>query len=285
MGRNNKSMVRQCQERLEGMLRIGESKHQAKLNGTMKEGIYSWSTFNSYLKETCVFAKWAKDTYGVKTLEAARTYADEWLKSREGLSSWTLKLDRSALAKLYQEPAQNFIQVSSRSRDQIQRSRNADTSGDYHFSEIRNADQVDFAKNTGLRRSEMERAKPSDIYQNKKSGNYYIRTIGKGGRKRNALILEPSRILEIVHGKDPDQPIFKRVHSNMDVHGYRAHYASSLYRALTRNIDEIPEKERYRCRGDKKGIVYDRKAMAIVSASLGHNRIDVIASNYLWQEV
>ena len=37
----------------------------------------------------------------------------------------------------------------------------------------------------------------------------------------------------------------------------------------------------YVCRGELKGTIYDRKAMAIVSDALGHNRISVIAGHYL----
>jgi hypothetical protein len=41
------------------------------------------------------------------------------------------------------------------------------------------------------------------------------------------------------------------------------------------------DEEKYICRKDKAGIVYDRRAMKIVSKQLGHNRISVIASDYL----
>ena len=39
--------------------------------------------------------------------------------------------------------------------------------------------------------------------------------------------------------------------------------------------------EVYVCRGDLKGVVYDRKAMEIASKALGHNRISVIAAHYI----
>ena len=38
----------------------------------------------------------------------------------------------------------------------------------------------------------------------------------------------------------------------------------------------------YYCRNDRKGTVYDRKALFEASAALGHNRFDIIPSNYLY---
>lgn len=48
-----------------------------------------------------------------------------------------------------------------------------------------------------------------------------------------------------------------------------------------RPIESLERAEKYICRKDKAGIVYDRRAMKIVSKQLGHNRISVIASDYL----
>lgn len=38
----------------------------------------------------------------------------------------------------------------------------------------------------------------------------------------------------------------------------------------------------YYCRDDRKGTVYDRKALFEASAALGHNRFDIIPSHYLY---
>ncbi|WP_172807850.1 hypothetical protein [Christensenella intestinihominis] len=50
---------------------------------------------------------------------------------------------------------------------------------------------------------------------------------------------------------------------------------------MERPMDGLDRKEKYYCRRDKKGIVYDRQAMLYVSRQLGHNRVSVIAGNYL----
>ena len=75
--------------------------------------------------------------------------------------------------------------------------------------------------------------------------------------------------------------VFSHVHSAFDEHYHRSIYACRAYRLKARNIEDVPPKERYRCRKDRAGIVYDKVAMKYVSNQLGHNRIDVIAASYL----
>ncbi|MBQ0028247.1 MAG: hypothetical protein KBS96_06555 [Lachnospiraceae bacterium] len=50
---------------------------------------------------------------------------------------------------------------------------------------------------------------------------------------------------------------------------------------MARDISTLDSKEKYICRKDKAGVVYDRQAMLYASRQLGHNRIDVIANSYL----
>jgi len=75
--------------------------------------------------------------------------------------------------------------------------------------------------------------------------------------------------------------VWNKIHNAADIHAYRADYCTSVYQKYTRSLDEIPKSERYYCRGDLKGIWYDKNAMAIASAALGHNRISVIAAHYI----
>ena len=64
----------------------------------------------------------------------------------------------------------------------------------------------------------------------------------------------------------------------MDKHGYRREYAQAVYESIARSVAEIPRKDRYICRGDRKGVIYDKQ---YVSRQLGHNRVSVIAVHYL----
>ena len=48
-----------------------------------------------------------------------------------------------------------------------------------------------------------------------------------------------------------------------------------------RPIESLKHDEIYYCRGDRKGTWLDKNAMLAASKALGHNRISIIASNYL----
>ena len=73
-----KSMVRQVQEALQIQLRIGEKRHEAKKaeHTHSPAGIFSYRTFETYMKQSCAIAKWAKAEYGsrVKTWQLVPSY-------------------------------------------------------------------------------------------------------------------------------------------------------------------------------------------------------------------
>ncbi len=73
-------MTRQVKNILDSKLAIGQSKYKDKALNLTAEKIYSWSTYQGYLDKCCKFSKWAKDTYGAKTIDEARQYVDEYLK-------------------------------------------------------------------------------------------------------------------------------------------------------------------------------------------------------------
>ena len=58
-------------------------------------------------------------------------------------------------------------------------------------------------------------------------------------------------------------------------------YAAARYAELARDPHTLPPNERYLCRGSRRGEVYDRAALAQVSQDLGHNRLEVVVTNYL----
>ena len=75
--------------------------------------------------------------------------------------------------------------------------------------------------------------------------------------------------------------VWGKVHSGADIHSYRADYATKVYQLYARPIESLAHDEIYYCRGDRKGTWLDKKAMLVASKALGHNRISIIASNYL----
>ena len=70
-------------------------------------------------------------------------------------------------------------------------------------------------------------------------------------------------------------------------------YATDIYRKYARPIEEIPydkvnkgtgkryQSEVYSCRKDEAGKKLDKAAMLVCSKALGHNRISVVADNYI----
>ena len=318
-----KSMVRQVQEALQVQLRIGEKRHDAKKTEHTHSpaGIFSYRTFETYMKQGCAFAKWAKLEHGSRTLAEARPYVESYLQSGidRGLSAYTLSTQRAALCKLYGCTARDFaIQLPERRREDIQRSRKK-AARDYGFSKENNADILAFARVTGLRRHELAAVKPEQIRQNTDGSVTICQIKGKGGKVRDIDVLlgKEEAVLKFA-GNPAGRPVFSSVPSHMDVHGCRREYANAMYHSYQeklwktegrdfRNLPPIwelrpvrnpdgsylkkPDGRRvktwqlissyYRCKKDRRGVVYDKKVMLYVSRQLGHNRISVVAGHYL----
>lgn len=312
------SIIYQTLNNMRELIKFGESKYEAKLEGRAHEGIYSFKTYETYVKEALEFAEWARETHGCKNLAQARQYVEEYLKSHieRGDSSWSVRVEASALAKLYRCSTRDFnVELPKRSRESIERSR-LEREHDKEFSQEKNRDLIIFAKATGLRRRELERIRADDIYR--KGDRLYVHVEnGKGGREREVHVLqkyekEVERIVE--ERKDSDR-LFERIPVRMDVHAYRREYAQERYRELEREIQERGreyvkervrehfrrylerniEDEREREEKTKKferelerdnyrrrdGREFDRTAIMGVSQDLGHNRADVVANYYL----
>lgn len=181
---DKKSLIGQADDRLQKMTQagVGRSKHQDKIDDVDYKYIYTWKTYQAYIKHCCYFLDWCKENHGCKTLKQCRQYVPEWIESRRSLSASTQKLDVAALSKLY--------------------------------------------------------------------------------RRR--------------HGRG--QKPFKNVETDTR---RRADYATKVYQLYARPIESLAHDEIYYCRGDRKGTWLDKKAMLAASKALGHNRISIIASNYL----
>ncbi len=296
MARNREklgSLTHQVKIALDNKLAIGQSKHLDKRNGGIRNKIYSWNTYKSYMKHANYFVKWVKEEHGSRTLEECRPHVDEWLTKRaEEVSPYTQKLEASALAKVYGERTTDFVKTGVRHRSEISRSR-GEKVRDRHFSEERNKEFVNFCKSTGLRRAELQALTGNKLIF-KDENPYIVVDVGsKGGKYREVPVIGDrqaiiDRMQSVGSGK-----VFEKIPNGADVHGYRSEYANSLYEAISRPIESIPydkinagsgktyQSEVYACRGDLKGIKYDKVAMLEVSRALGHNRISVIAGHYI----
>lgn len=305
-GKQRVDLHQQVKQTLAAKERFGESKYEAKRDGSAKDGIYSYSTAHIYNRECQKFARYVEEHSPegrYTSLENARSYAKEYIERENAdmsKSAYTVKLERSALAKLYGIESKNVNkelgEVRERARVDISRSRERTVISEKtgkeiknqstragHFSERKHADEVNWARGTGMRRSEMEQVRGDQLHQ-RADGSYYFKMDGNqcnGGREREIPVRgDIERIKELCERAGHDK-VFERVPKAMDVHHYRSEYASNLYRELARERDAIPKNDRYCCRSDLKGVWYDKVAMKEVSEALGHSRISVIAEHYL----
>ena len=288
MGHKNKpnrgSLAKQVQDSLDAKLQIGRKKKPDKIAGISQNYIYSWETYHSYLKHCCYFAKWCKENHGCKTIEQCKAYASEWMKTREHLSVYTQKMEASALVKLYGCTLEELnIHTAARQRKDITRSRNT-VKRDRHFSESNHAELVAFCRATGLRRAELKALRGTALYQDRSGYYLHITSGSKGGRERYAPIIGDKDLVIRLCKQAGDRKVFEKIPSGADIHSYRRDYATAVYRQYARPLEQLTAKEKYYCRGDRKGEVFDRAAMRIASNALGHGRIEVIAGHYLKEE-
>ena len=277
--KNKESLVKQVTDNLTAKCRFGESKYEAKKDGTYTDYIYSYSTLHAYTKHAIAFAKWCKANHKCKTVADCREYVNEYLASVTDLSAYTVKLKAAAIAKLYGCSTTDLIPTQPRHRRNITRSR-GEAKRDAHFSEKNHAELVSFCRSTGLRRHEMVNLRGDDYAII--DGEMYIHVRkGKGGKERYAKVIGDADIIRRMMDRAENGKVFTNVPGAADIHGYRRDYAKACYNAAARPVETLRGDERYICRGDRKGDVYDRQAMLTVSRSLGHNRVDVIASHYL----
>lgn len=287
MSKKVPTLIRQIDQSLKSRLAIGRLKRPDKADGSYRKYIYSWQTYRSYMKQLGLFARWCKETHNARYIKECRQYVSEYLQTRSKLSVWTQKLDMAALQKLFQEYPEDGqkpfgVMLQPRLRRDIRRSRQQAVR-DADFSVSNNADLITFCKCTGLRRSELQELRGSDLTAD---GNYlHVTRNTKGGRWRMAPLAGTPKEIELVQRMcrtAADGRVWPHVPGSADIHSYRADYCQRIYLQHARPADQIPSTDKYYCRGDRKGVILDRKAMLIASQALGHNRIDVIASHYLY---
>jgi hypothetical protein len=336
-----KDLIQQTNERLTSMLHAGEgtSKREAVKNGTDREKIFSYSTYESYFKHCKYFMRYVKKEHPeVTNLKQAKKYVNEWLQKRtderdengRGLSAWTINLERQALGKLYgiKPDDQNFFDAPKRHREEIFRSRVPSTM-DKHFSVTNNAEFISFCRGTGCRRNIMEKLEGRDLatrqdidrkiaeleakseldrYDAKQLAfckdaveqfpdqDYFVcHRNDKGGRDRYSPIVgkDKENIIERMSNTAPNEKVWLNVPGNADIHSYRGDYATAIYKMYARPIEEIPydrvkkgsgikyQSGVYVCRKDEKGKKLDKDAMLKASKALGHNRLEIVANNYI----
>lgn len=281
----------------------GRSRHADKAAGDTGGRIYSKSTFETYKKAGRAFASWMRESYPrVKRLDRCQAYVNEYLAKRlyvDKVSPHTFKTEKAALAKLFGVEAQDdrqrgWIASPEARRADVVRSR-GDAVRDRHFSTERNADLVEFCRSTGLRRHELEALRGTKLRvageyvadgsggrMRVPDGKVFLDGIaGKGGRVRYVEVVGDRELVVRMCREAGPGLVWPKVHGACDVHAYRADYAARVYGQYARPLEGLRHDEKYYCRGDKRGTVYDRAAMMAASRNLGHSRIDVVSKSYL----
>jgi hypothetical protein len=177
------------------------------------------------------------------------------------------------------------LKMPKRRRVDITRSR-LPVKSDIHFSPANHQALVDFCRSVGPRNhKELAYIRGSDLIV-LEDGSYAVAIHkGKGGKPRLAPLYGPperiERVVEMMRAAG-DELLFPEIPYAADIHSYRAEYACGIYQTHARPLDQIPREDRYVCRKDLVGTIYDKRAMKVASEALGHSRLDVIAQSYLW---
>lgn len=268
--------------KIKELSRFGESKHKEKQierercrregkkwNPARVKYIYSYRTAKNYADIGVRFSRWLKEKYGInraRDLAEIKPYAERYVQERidGNKSAWTVKQEKSALAKIFETPSQELFQnlqnePRRRLDDRVQNQRGYPRG----WSEINNQKQAILGRATGMRRHEARAARPEDFYE--RNGRIYVHTVGKGGRPREIPVLEryQEQVREIVHrARERDERVIEHDVCRTPWHLFRREYARDRLEEL--RDTGAPEKA----------------ALAELSQNLGHNRLDVL-KNYL----
>ena len=311
MGRKHKNIKIQLNNRLNSLLRIGESKHKAKQeykqycqennikwNPAKTVGIHSIRTVEAYRQTINDFGDWLKANHKeIRNIEQIdKNVAYEYLKYKEkqGNTAWSVSKDMSAINKclnLNLNKAEGGLQ--RRSYKDITRSR-GERQHDQKYNAENYKNQILLAKAFGVRRETIYggqyQAKDVSLYS--KDGNIYIRVIEKGGRYRETQCLKSYQddILKTFNVKEGEpltkeefislynsssNYLFDRYTTKIDNHAFRSEYATLRYEELV-NQKQL---EGEIIKNDYRG--YDKDLVLQVSQDLGHNRPSVVIEHYL----
>jgi hypothetical protein len=313
------SLIYQLTERLKSLQRFGQSKHTAKAayrrkqeahgekwNPAFAEGIYSYNTYYAYKQTAVEFANWAKkELPGVKRVDCfTKEHIIKYLQERQttGKSAYTVSKDMSALNKTF-----NFgickkeAGLKTRSYKDVTRSR-LERQNDKKYNPRNYTKQIIFAKASGCRRESVLGGKyqvAACSFWRDSRGNVFVSLIEKGGKFRNAPILEkykmeiekmvpkiPTRTqyqslameafrFKELYRKSGQECLFSKYTKKIDNHAFRAEYARERYSELIQQKRSLGEEilKNYR--------MYDREILHLLSKSLGHDRISVVVEHYL----
>ena len=289
---------------------FGKSKHLAKIesyrsgNKGVVDGIYSKKTMQDYKKVAQQFHSWQKDKgYNFHSMkEVDSSILKQYLLERQsqGLSPWTISHDLSALNKIFETSiSKKDCGLAPRRTSCIKNNRGL--AQNYRPSvQARNKDMIAFISACGVRRQSLSSIAPGNSIRDKQNMVIGFSVIEKGGKHRNCYVRSEyqKEITSFVdnHIKNyGNAPFWKKVDKNLNTHWYRGVYAKGLYQGLLnakengldyfkgyKDLFINQSKFANAIKGHSQKVKgYDVECLAMVSQNMGHNRIDVVYTNYL----
>lgn len=302
LGRYSKNIKIQLNNRIDELLRIGERKiKNDHTNSNRAEGIHSIKTADTYRQTANLFSDYLK-TQGIRNInDITIEHVKGFMLSRAGNSAYTHSKDLSAINKILDTRyTTKDFGLPQRSYTQVLNNRGLAIRDTYDAE--RNREQLSFVYATGIRRESIATITPAQAIKDAQGQVVGFNVIEKGGRERNAVVLEQERlrITEFVNQREiqfgKNTAMFSAVDSNANPHYSRREYAQQLYF----DLKQASEQERDYYSGMRNKFInqqylkkaisrysqekikeYEREILAEVSQNLGHNRIDVVLYHYL----
>ena len=304
MGRKNKNITIQLNNRINELLRIGEKK--VKVDGRVAT-INSVQTADSYrgtanrLGEVC-------KSMGVRNIEDIdKGVIERYMEYYHNASAWTVSREVAAANKLLgtSYTPRDFGFTQRRTYTSVKNNR-GELPKSSTANKPENQDGLYLASVTGCRRSSITTVTANDAIRDEYGKIYAFHFCEKGGRERISLVLpsEQGNLTRWVDSKlkgghSPDAPLVDYISKNAPCHRMRSEYARELYgelkEAKERGVDSYNgrkyelfiDRDKYdysynnpRFKGD---VVhgFDKDVALEVSFALGHNRLDVSLYSYL----
>ena len=260
MARNKINLKMQCMQKLDSLAAFGQRKNDKDedrsdphFNSNRSAKIHSFSTMKTYKDSASLICDWMKEHHPeVRKIEdITKEHVKEYVEDRHanGYSNFTLSKHVSCLNKICNNESRDFFKLSEfgnyrRSSDEIVNNRGIKVSNHTDHYE-RNSSAILMASAFGIRRSSCESATCNQFLRDANNKIYGIEVCEKGGRVRCCPILEQyaEKVQTYVDERisqygeccricdDPD--------SNVNLHAYRAQYASDMLSELekARNDD------------------------------------------------